>query len=279
MIFFVSLQKNRQVVVFTDLDGTLLDHATYRFDAALPALRLLEEKDIPLVLCSSKTASEIEPLRNRLRLSHPFISENGGAVFVPHGYFRQGFGHAKETSDYAVIELGIPYSRLRNFLGRLKERFPGAIQGFGDLEAEEVARLCGLSLEEARLAKQRDYDEPFLLREAVLEPDIVQIASADGIQVARGGRFYHLTGGNDKGRAVAILTGLFRQERGETVTIGIGDSLNDLAMLEAVDYPVLVQKPDRSYDPSVRLPDLIFSPNPGPEGFCETVSRLVKELT
>lgn len=105
MILTVSSPKDRRIVVFTDLDGTLLDHATYRFDAALPALRLLKARQIPLVVCSSKTASEIEALRNRLRLSHPFISENGGAIFVPRGYFQHAFAHAKETPEYAVIEL------------------------------------------------------------------------------------------------------------------------------------------------------------------------------
>lgn len=279
MILLAISPANGVTVVFTDLDGTLLDHTTYRFDAALPALCLLEKKNIPLILCSSKTSAEIKRLREQLRLRHPFISENGGAIFIPHDYFNQDFVHDKETADFAVIEIGTPYSRLRVFLQRLKDRFPDAIQGFGDLEVEEVARLCGLSLEEARLAKQREYDEPFLLHDATLEPVIVGQAKADSIHVTKGGRFYHFTGGNDKGRAVTILTGLFRQERRETITIGIGDSLNDLAMLEAVDYPVLVQKPDGSYDPSVSLPNLIFASGPGPQGFCESISRLVNALT
>jgi mannosyl-3-phosphoglycerate phosphatase len=279
MIVSSACLKKRSLVVFADLDGTLLDHATYRFDAALPALRLLDEKNIPLILCSSKTSVEIERLRNHLHLRHPFIPENGGAIFISRGYFNLDFVHQKETPDYAIIELGASYSKLRTFLGRLQEHFPDAVQGFGDLEAEEVARLCGLSVEEARLAKQREYDEPFLLRDAALEPEILRQAKAFGIRVTKGGRFYHLIGGNDKGRAVTILTDLYRRERGEVITIGIGDSLNDLAMLAAVDYPVLVQKPDRSYDPSVSLPNLIRASSPGPQGFCESISRLVNTLT
>jgi mannosyl-3-phosphoglycerate phosphatase len=279
MILFAFSSANRVIVIFTDLDGTLLDHSTYRFDAALPALGLLDEKSIPLILCSSKTAAEIETWRGQLRLNHPFISENGGAIFIPRSYFNKDFGHDKETTDYAIIELGTPYSRLRAFLAQLKDSFPGALQGFGDLEVEEVAHLCGLTLEEARLAKQREYDEPFLLHEATLEPEILRQAKAYGIRVTRGGRFYHLIGANDKGRAVTILIDLFRREKGETITIGIGDSLNDLAMLAAVDYPVLVQKPDRSYDPSVSLPNIILASSPGPEGFCESVRRLVDTLT
>jgi len=278
MTFFAFFPENRAIVVFTDLDGTLLDHSTYRFDAALPALHSLRHKNIPLVLCSSKTRAEMERLRAQLRLNDPFITENGAAIFVPHGYFHRDFPHDKVTQAYAVRELGTPYSKLRAFLAGFKEQYPNALRGFGDLEAEEVARLCGLSLEEARLAKLREYDEPFVLRDMALEPEIVRQAKACGSQVTRGGRFHHLTGGNDKGRAVSILTDQFQRESGEIVTIGIGDSQNDLPMLRAVNYPVLVQKPDRSYDPAVKLPNLILASTPGPTGFRESVSKLIDAL-
>ena len=75
------------LVVFSDLDGTLLDHDTYSFDAARPALERLRVDGVPLILCTSKTRAEIAPLRRALGNTHPFISENGGAVFIPAGYF------------------------------------------------------------------------------------------------------------------------------------------------------------------------------------------------
>ncbi len=267
------------MVVFTDLDGTLLDHRTYSWEASRPALRLLEEKNIPLIVCSSKTAAEIKSLQKRLNLTHPFISENGAAIFIPRGYFRFTFKADGETDDFLVLELGTPYRRLRDFLARLQEKYAGKIKGFGDLSVEEVSGLANLPLEEARLAKMRDYDEPFLLNEATLEPAILEEAQASGLQITRGSRFYHLLGKNDKGKAVEMLTNFFRQQEGELTTIGVGDSLNDLPMLEAVDYPVLVQKPDLSYDPGIKLPHLILASKPGPEGFSESVSRLIKMLT
>ena len=49
-----------KIIVFTDLDGTLLHPRTYSFEAAMPALKLIKEKDVPLILCSSKTRAEIE---------------------------------------------------------------------------------------------------------------------------------------------------------------------------------------------------------------------------
>ena len=66
-------------VVFTDLDGTLLEHSTYSFAEAEEALDLLRSQDIPLVICTSKTRSEVEFWRRLLGNEHPFIVENGGA--------------------------------------------------------------------------------------------------------------------------------------------------------------------------------------------------------
>ena len=81
----------KKTVVFSDLDGTLLDESSYSFKDALPAVRLLQLRAIPLVLCSSKTRAEIEPCRLSLHNRHPFISENGGGIFIPPGYFSAPF--------------------------------------------------------------------------------------------------------------------------------------------------------------------------------------------
>jgi mannosyl-3-phosphoglycerate phosphatase len=278
MKFFASGQEKERLLVFTDLDGTLLDHKTYRFDAARPALEALEEKNIPLILCTSKTRAEVEKLRLKIGQTHPFVPENGAAVFIPRGYFSFSFSHDREDAHYLIIEFGTPYSGLRTGLEKMKRLFPQKIRGFGDLTVEEAARVCGFSLAEARLAKKRRYDEPFILKDKNLEPQIEKAARALGLHLTRGSRFYHLLGANDKGKAVARLMDIYRQSGDKFISIGLGDSLNDLPMLEAVDHPILVQKPDGSYDPAVKLPNLSFAPAPGPEGFRISILRLIDRL-
>jgi mannosyl-3-phosphoglycerate phosphatase len=278
MKFFASGQEKVRLLVFTDLDGTLLDHKTYRFNAARPALEILEEKSIPLILCTSKTRAEVEKLRSKLGQVHPFIPENGAAVFVPRGYFTFSFNYDRKNGSYLVIEFGTPYSELRTGLEKMKQLFPQKIKGFGDLTGEEVARVCGFSLAAARLAKKRGYDEPFILKDKTLEPQIEKAARALGLHLTRGSRFYHLLGANDKGKAVARLVDIYRQSGDKFISIGLGDSLNDLPLFEAVDRPILVQKPDGSYDPAVKLPNLSFAPAPGPDGFRISIFRLIDQL-
>ena len=72
-----------RLLVVTDLDGTLLDHETYSYAEAAPALAELRRRGIPLVLASSKTRAEMELLHAELGLSDPFICENGAAICTP----------------------------------------------------------------------------------------------------------------------------------------------------------------------------------------------------
>ena len=278
----MSAPQKNQFVIFTDLDGTLLDHLTYSFEPALPALEALKKRSIPLVFCTSKTRAETEKIRSRMDNNHPFIVENGGAIFIPEAYFSSDLDLSDEfaqkntkNAEYQIIELGIPYTHLRDILSRIQARHPGKIKGFGDLSVEKVAELCGLSRHEALLAKHREYDEPFILDDETLIGDIQKTAQLSNLQVTQGGRFHHLMGANDKGKATSLLLAIYKKKFERLKSLALGDSFNDLPMLAAVDTPILVPKPGGGYDPSVQLEGLIFAEDPGPKGWCEAVLKIL----
>lgn len=271
-------------LVFTDLDGCLLDSNTYSFDAARPALELLAAHHMPVVLVSSKTRAEIEPLRHRLNHQGPFIVENGGAVFVPAGTFEFPLERGRRRSAYQVIEFGTPYAMLRDVLKQIEDAVDTPLTGFGDLSIDEIMHLTGLGLDAALRAKLREYDEPFLIQgpTSIVEEVCRQIV-VRGLQWTKGGRFFHLTGLNDKGQAARKLLECYRRQwrlegaLWDVETVGIGDSLNDLPLLLAVDHPVLVQKPDGSYDADVQAPGLIYAPGAGPAGWNGAILDLLSQ--
>lgn len=273
--------SSRKSLIYTDLDGTLIDHKTYSFAESLPALASAQDHGIPVIFCSSKTRSEIEYLRQEMRVKDPFIIENGGAVIIPAGYFPFFTGGQTQTG-HPTLAFGTPYQTLVSKMQELQSAFPGRIVSFYEMNEGEVAHECGLTLEEARRAKQREFDEPFRLVNA--DADIIVRVTDTirqlGLFCSQGGRFYHLHGHNDKGAAVRILTHLFQQADGDVFTVALGDSLNDLPMLASVDHPVLVKKPGGNHDATLikLLPNVHLAEGIGPHGWREAVTGLLDNL-
>jgi mannosyl-3-phosphoglycerate phosphatase len=263
-------------IIFTDLDGTLLDYSTYSFEKALPALELIRQHSVPLILCSSKTRTEIEYYRKKLANSHPFVSENGGGIFIPKNYFDSPLPASypvEEEADFDLIRLGARYSDLRNAVKEL-QRARFKITGFGDMTVKELADMTNLDPDEAVKAKERDFDEPFVFKGPDHElPHLFVAINQKGFRITRG-RFFHILGNSDKGKAVSILTELYKRKCGNIKTIALGDSPNDIPMLERVDCPVIVQKPDGTYDPQIKITTLIKAGAIGAEGWNKAILNL-----
>ena len=263
----VQIRAPEYLIIFSDLDGTLLDGEDYSFEKAKPALEAVKEKEIPLILCTSKTRSEVEFYQELINNSDPFVVENGGAIYIPQGYFSFSFDYDYISGDYSVIELGTPYKTLVKILNELKKKTGVALKGFSDMTTEEIATLCNLTPEQAAQAKRREYDEPFL----ILEPEkSARVEQAIEYQYTQGDRFYHILESN-KGKAVSILIDLFKKSNLGVLSIGLGDRINDLPLLTEVDIPILVRLKNGKYDPEVSLPQLRYAEGVGPEGWNQAV--------
>ena len=276
-----------QKVVVTDLDGTLLDSQNYSYTQALDAIRKLQGMDIPIVFCSSKTRFEQEVYRDELSINEPFIVENGGAIYIPKDYFRLPFSYDKVESDYMVIEFGISYQELRY---KLKEALDEAyshieannlgelsLNSFGDMTVEDVAKETGLGLKMASLAKQREYSETLTIKgsKRAMEAVFEYIKKA-GLLYTFGGRFYEVTGGNDKGKAVKVLLELYKMNFGTVTSFGIGNSLNDLPLLAQTDFRMLVQGHDRRWS-RMNISDIYKVRGVGPDGWSKAVEMMLSK--
>lgn len=266
-------------ILFTDLDGTLLDESTYAFEPAIPAIRALQNQGIPIVFCTSKTFSETVLFQEKLGITDPFIVENGGAI-----YFRQGQVNPTGLAVHVFgtwnrINLGIPYRALVAQLVAIRELTGIGLRGFSDMNAEEIASDCGLSIEMAERARQRGFDEPFRLTSDNPEnlARISQMAQGVGLTVTTGGRYHHLSGRSDKGRAVRLLCEFMRKNRGPLRSVGIGDSPNDISMLHAVDVPVIAMRPNWVFHQRLveDVPNAIHASGIGPVGWNAAVMALL----
>ncbi|GBD99782.1 glucosyl-3-phosphoglycerate/mannosyl-3-phosphoglycerate phosphatase [bacterium BMS3Abin07] len=271
----------KKIIIFTDLDGTLLEEDTYSFEPAREALEVIREKQIPLVIVSSKTAGEIIYYRKLLDNGHPFVSENGGGIFIPAGYVREMpfWIRTSKKYGYDMISLGAPYKDLIDALHKL--RLMGFnIKGFSDMNIDEIMHVTGLSRDQAKMSKERDYDEPIIVDDTVNLNSLKQAIRDMGLHYTSG-RFIHLIGDNDKGRAVRMIRDIYKVNYGEVITVALGDNLNDIPMFMNVDHPVVVKKKNGSHDIEIleAVPNIKPSNGMGPEGFNQSVIKIIGDLS
>jgi mannosyl-3-phosphoglycerate phosphatase len=232
--------KSVKIVVFADLDGSLLNDK-YEYREIEPIIRQLLSLKASIVFASSKTRSEIDFYRKKLQINDPFITENGSAILIPENYFKIRYDFTKRSPEYNIIELGTAYQIIREKIVAVRNQTGANIVGFGDMTAEQIAKDSGLPLNLAQLAKKREYSEPIKIL-AGDKSEVLQAINDEKLCYTLGGRYLHALGNCDKGKATSILKNLYMLQFKRIISIGVGDSPNDLPMLKNVDKPFYVNK-------------------------------------
>ena len=292
--------------MFTDIDGTLVDINTAEYGKETDKLiRLIKERNIPLILTSAKTRLEQNKIREDLDLSDPFIVENGGAIVIPKGYFpdyalrdiKYPLRETQETDSVnheIVIELGKTADYIRAKLSDIRKKYSINFRGVADISVEKLSNLALISREQAKRMAQRNYGETILQIQSEDIARFIKYVQEDGMKVIHGGRFFDVTVGTDKGIAVGILKKLFKDKFHNNVTFfGIGDSTNDIPMLNLMDIPILVQRQDSSWvdDGEIKMKNAVDSSRSrissnklikvegiGPNGWENAIHKIILEL-
>lgn len=248
------------LLVFSDLDGTLLDHQTYSWQDARGGLEKLKSINAGLVLASSKTASEIAPLRDELGFSHwPAIVENGAGILWP---------------DHSLAHDDTQYQHILDVLGDM----PKGFCGFASMGPDAVARVTGLSPESARRACQRLFSEPGLWQGTQAEQEaFIQALEERGLKAVRGGRFLTVSLGKTKASAMREVVDKLRPAK----TIALGDAPNDSEMIDSADHGVIIANGSTPILPELRSEKegrTIRTVLEGPKGWTAAILALTSNL-
>ncbi len=273
-----SAIKDKQWLIFTDMDGSLLDHHNYHFDDAVPTLKALSDLQIPVMPVTSKTQAEVELLRDNLHNAHPFIVENGAAVFIPVGYFKTQPADTEERDGYWVKAFVEPRKKWQQLIEHMRPRYAGEFKTFTDAGIDGIIAMTGLNVHAAARAARRQFGEPLAWQgNGNLKQQFIEELQQAGAHILEGGRFMHVSGDCDKGRALQWLTEVFQNAEPDKtmLSLAIGDSQNDQAMLERADYALLIRSPVHPLPVVNREQNLTISTHTGPKGWAEGVNQIL----
>lgn len=222
-------QHSKQLILFTDLDGCLLNKHDYDWSPAAATLETLRRLGIPVVMNSSKTIAEMTQLADEMMLSNQtFISENGAVI---------RWGRCQTNQAESIEVVGAQREGILTVLQNLKPTFQ--FRSFNDLGLQGVIEATQLPEAKAQLAIQRQGTEPLLWDDSDEQRQLFEThLSSAGLTLTKGGRFWHVAGPSTKGKAMQIVADRIAAADRQTVTVGIGDSPIDQSMLNCADIPI-----------------------------------------
>ena len=264
------MEKIFKVLIFTDLDGSLLHRDTFKFDEIKKYLRELISKGIYIIPNTSKTEKEILEFNYELGSNLPFISENGAAI--------NGLNLLNSDLPKELI-----LSREKdNLLNIFKNIVPINLQNkckwVSSMEKKKQSLIFGLEGEKLNLALNRKYTIPFIFNGTKTEKNqLSKIIRTEGLFLQEGGRVINLTDRTNKARALQVFLRFYKKYHKYVNTIAVGDNYNDLEMLKISDYPCLVFNDEFTLD-EIPINNLITTNKPSPEGWADVIKKALVKI-
>ena len=263
--------RKKKILIFTDLDGSLLDKETFKFDVIKDYFKELVRNGIIIIPNSSKTEAELLDFNEQNNLDLSFIAENGSSIH------RLNKIH-QNLPDKIIISRTI--DEIRNiYEENISLDFENKITHILELEREKQQKILGLPLDKIKLAIKRDHSIPIKFNGTESEKnEFTKILKNSGLTIQTGGRIINICDNVNKSKAMSRALQLIRKQLDdEIITIGVGDNENDIEMIKQTDYPCLVK--NENFDSSlINIDNLIKSDEPSPKGWSDVIKTALQKI-
>ena len=264
------MKQNLKVVIFTDLDGSLLHRDNFKFDTIKDYIKSLVNKGIIIIPNSSKNEREIEKFNEELGIELPFISENGSAI--------HGLNLINQNFPNKIILSREKEELFKIFKTKVPEKLINKCIQISKLKKKEQEKIFGQKGGKLNDVLIRKYTLPILFNGNNAEKNkLLKILSSNSLTLQEGGRVLNLCDNINKIKSMNRVIKILKKTEDQIKTIGVGDNYNDLEMLKNCDVPCLVFNDQFKLD-KINIDNLIFSNKPSPEGWADVIKKALAKL-
>ena len=264
------MKKKFTIIVFTDLDGTLLHRDTFQFDTIKNYIKSLINKGVIIIPNSSKTEVEIEEFNEELGVNLPFISENGASI--------HGLNLITSNFPDKLIVSREKEELLRIFENKVPEKLKQKCFQISKMSKKDQENILGQKDEKLKNALNRKYTLPFLFKGDKSEKNrLLKLLNTNSLTLQEGGRVSNLCDNVNKVKSMNRVVKILKKMKEKIITIAVGDNYNDLDMLKNCDIPCLVFNDQFKLD-QINIDNLIFSNKPSPEGWADVIKKALAKL-
>ena len=264
------MEKIFKVLIFTDLDGSLLHRDTFKFDEIKDYIKQLISKGIFIIPNTSKTEKEIVEFNTELGSSLPYISENGAAI--------NGLDLLNSNLPKELILSREKDSLIKIFEKSVPVNLQNKCKWLSEMDKKKQSLIFGLEDEKLKMALDRKYTIPFIFEGNKSEKnELSKIVKKKGLFLQEGGRVINLTDKVNKAKALQVFVRFFKKNNKNIKTIAVGDNFNDLDMLKTSDFPCLVFNDKFTLD-KIPIDNLISTNKPSPEGWADVIKMAMAKI-
>jgi mannosyl-3-phosphoglycerate phosphatase family protein len=264
------LSKKFSLIIFTDLDGSLLHRDNFKFDEIKDYIKNLIDNGVIIIPNTSKTEKEIEEFINELGKELPFISENGSSI--------HGLNLINANFPNKIILSRDKEELIKIFDSKVPDNLKAKCKFISEMNSKQQNNIFGLQGNNLKNALNRKYTIPFLFEGDNLEKNkLLKILKSSSLTMQEGGRVLNLGDKTDKVKSMNQVLKIYRKVENKIKVIGVGDNFNDLDMLRNCDIPCLVFN-DQFKQDQININNLIFSNKPSPEGWADVIKTALVKL-
>ena len=265
-----------KAIIFTDLDESLLKDNKYYAVILDKFIKKIVLKKYLIIVITSKTFDEVKALYKNNNISFSFSSENGASFNILNKKFLNKYSFKRIINKNAIT-----VSEIKRRLNSVPTRYQENFKFISDLNIKDQTKITKLEEWQLNDFHNREFsvslswygNKTIYLK---FKKKLKQLK----LKATFGGKIINVSGLHSKLDAVKFYNNYFSKLYNirNFKTISIGDSENDIEMLNYSDYSGIVKREDKKNIMLNKDHNVFNSSSSAPYGWVEIVDLVIKKM-